>query len=36
MWATAVVGVLCLVFTRYISAITRVPYKYYFPVHMPM
>ena len=32
MWATVVVGVLCLVFTRYISAVTRVPYKYYFPV----
>jgi putative tricarboxylic transport membrane protein len=32
MWATAVVGVLCLVFTRYISLITQVPYKYYFPL----
>ena len=32
MWATVIVGVFCLVFTRYISAITRVPYKYYFPM----
>jgi putative tricarboxylic transport membrane protein len=32
MWATAIVGVLCLVFTRYISLITQVPYKYYFPL----
>ena len=32
MWATVLVGVFCLLFTRYISAITRVPYKYYFPI----
>ena len=32
MWATVIVGVFCLLFTRYISAITRVPYKYYFPM----
>jgi TctA family transporter len=32
MWATVLVGVLCLVFTRHISAITRVPYRYYFPL----
>ena len=32
MWATVIVGAVCLVFTRYISAITRVPYKYYFPL----
>jgi TctA family transporter len=32
MWATVLVGVFCLLFTRYISAITRVPYKYYFPL----
>ena len=32
MWGTVIVGVFCLVFTRYISAITRVPYKYYFPL----
>jgi putative tricarboxylic transport membrane protein len=32
MWATVLVGILCLLFTRYISAITRVPYKYYFPL----
>ena len=34
MWATVLVGVLCLIFTRYISAITRVPYRYYFPLLM--
>lgn len=32
MWATILVGLFCLLFTRYISAITRVPYKYYFPI----
>ena len=32
MWATVLVGVFCLLFTRYISAITRVPYRYYFPL----
>lgn len=32
MWSTVIVGVFCLLFTRYISAITRVPYKYYFPI----
>lgn len=31
MWATAIVAVLCLIFTRYISLITQVPYRYYFP-----
>jgi putative tricarboxylic transport membrane protein len=30
MWATVLVGVFCLLFTRYISAITRVPYKILF------
>ena len=32
MWATVLVGIFCVLFTRYISAITRVPYKYYFPL----
>jgi TctA family transporter len=32
MWATLVVGVICLIFTPYISMITYVPYKYYFPL----
>jgi TctA family transporter len=32
MWATAIVAVLCLIFTRYISLITQVPYRYYFPI----
>ncbi len=32
MWATVLVGILCLLFTRHISAITRVPYRYYFPL----
>jgi len=32
MWATVIVGIFCLLFTRYISAITRIPYKYYFPI----
>lgn len=32
MWATVIVCVFCLLFTRYISAIARVPYKYYFPL----
>ena len=32
MWATIVVGVMCLVFTRYISMIAYIPYKYYFPL----
>ena len=31
MWATVIVGVLCLVFNRYIAKITYVPYVYYFP-----
>jgi len=29
--ATALVGVLCLLLTKYIAAIARLPYKYYFP-----
>ena len=32
MWATAIVAILCLLFTRYISLITQVPYRYYFPI----
>lgn len=32
MWATVIVGVLCLVFTRYIAMIAYIPYKYYFPL----
>ena len=32
MWATVIVGVLCLVFNRYIAMITYVPYVYYFPL----
>ena len=32
MWATVIVGVLCIVFTRYIAMIAYIPYKYYFPL----
>ena len=32
MWATVIVGVFCIVFTRYIALIAYVPYKYYFPL----
>ena len=32
MWATVIVGVLCLMFNKHIAKITYVPYKYYFPV----
>ena len=31
MWGTVIVGVLCIVFARYLGAIARVPYLYYFP-----
>ena len=32
MWATAIVGVMCLLLTQYIARIAYVPYKYYFPI----
>ena len=32
MWGTVIVGIFCLVFTRYISLIAYIPYKYYFPL----
>ena len=32
MWATVIVGILCIVFTRYIAMIAYIPYKYYFPL----
>ena len=32
MWATVLVGILCIVFNRYISKISSWPYKYYFPL----
>jgi len=32
MWATVIVGIICVVFNRYIALITYVPYKYYFPI----
>jgi putative tricarboxylic transport membrane protein len=32
MLATVLVGVLCLLLTRYIAKIAQVPYKYYFPL----
>ena len=32
MWATVIVGVICVLFNRYIALITYVPYKYYFPI----
>jgi putative tricarboxylic transport membrane protein len=31
MWGTVIVGILCIVFARYLGAIARVPYRYYFP-----
>jgi len=30
--ATVLVGIFCLVFTKYIALITKVPYKFYFPI----
>ena len=32
MWATVLVGVICIAFNRYIAKICYVPYKYYFPL----
>jgi TctA family transporter len=32
MLATVLVGVLCLLLTRYIAMIAHIPYKYYFPL----
>ena len=32
MWATVIVGIICIVFTRYIAMIAYIPYKYYFPL----
>jgi TctA family transporter len=32
MWATILVGFICIIFTPYISRIAYVPYRYYFPV----
>jgi TctA family transporter len=32
MWATVLVGIICVLFNRYIALITYVPYKYYFPL----
>jgi TctA family transporter len=32
MWATVIVGIICVLFNRYIALITYVPYKYYFPI----
>ena len=32
--ATLLVGVLCLMFTKYITRIAQVPYRYYFPLLM--
>ena len=32
MWATVIVGVLCVAFNKYIAKITYVPYIYYFPL----
>jgi putative tricarboxylic transport membrane protein len=32
MLATALVGALCLLLTRYIAMIAHIPYKYYFPL----
>jgi TctA family transporter len=32
MWATVIVGIVCVMFNRYIAMITYVPYKYYFPI----
>lgn len=32
MTATLLVGILCLILTKYITRIARVPYSYYFPI----
>ena len=32
MWATVIVGIVCIAFNRYIAKITYVPYIYYFPI----
>lgn len=32
MWATIIVGIVCLIFTPQIAKIARVPYKYYIPI----
>jgi TctA family transporter len=32
MYATALVAVICLISTKYITKIAQVPYKYYFPI----
>lgn len=32
MWATIIVGIICLIFNRHIAMISYVPYKYYFPI----
>jgi TctA family transporter len=32
MWATAITGVLCVVFAKYLGYIAHIPYKYYFPL----
>ena len=32
MWATVIVGILCIAFNKYIAKITYVPYIYYFPL----
>ena len=31
MWATVIVGIICIIFNKYIALISYVPYKYYFP-----
>jgi len=32
MWATVIVGLICVAFNKYIAKITYVPYIYYFPI----
>jgi len=32
MWATVLVGIICITFNKYISMISYVRYRYYFPV----
>ncbi len=32
MWATLIVGILCLFLNKYIAKIATIPYKYYFPI----
>lgn len=32
MWATLIVGVICLLFARHVAYITYIPYIYYFPI----